>query len=92
LFIKLIFELFIIKVNTFHFFLCHCSTVWICKIFFVFSNMIQDFVYLCILIPCVCILYKYLYLCVFAQLPMQPLPIITDVSMNLYQGDVYNIM
>jgi hypothetical protein len=43
-------------VNTFHFFLCHCSTVWICKIFFVFSNMIQDFLYLCILIPCVCIL------------------------------------
>jgi hypothetical protein len=37
------FELFIIKVNIFHFFLCHCSTVWICKIFFVFSNMIQDF-------------------------------------------------
>jgi hypothetical protein len=27
-----------------------------CKIFFVFSNMIQDFLYLCILIPCVCIL------------------------------------
>jgi hypothetical protein len=26
------------------------------------------------------------------QLPMQPLPIITDVSMNLDQVDVYNIM
>jgi hypothetical protein len=37
-------------------------------------------------------IYIYLYLCVFAQLPMQPLPIITDVSMNLDQGDVYNIM
>jgi hypothetical protein len=36
------------KVNTFHFFRSHCSTVWICKIFFVFSNMIQDFLYLCL--------------------------------------------
>jgi len=32
------------------FFLCLCLTVWICKIFFIFYNMIQDFFNLCILI------------------------------------------
>jgi hypothetical protein len=30
--------------------LCLCLTVWICKIFFIFYNMIQDFFNLCILI------------------------------------------
>ena len=54
--------------------------------------MIQDFLYLCILIPCVSVYCKNIYIFVFAQLPMQPLPIITDVSINLDQGDVYNIM
>ena len=28
---------------TYIFFLCLCLTVWICKIFFIFYNMIQDF-------------------------------------------------
>ena len=32
------------------FLLCLCLTVWICKIFFILYNMIQDFFNLCILI------------------------------------------
>ena len=63
--------------HTLHFFLCHCSTVRL---------------YLCILIPYVSVYCNNIYIFVFAQLPMQSVPIITDVSTNLDQGEVYNIM
>ena len=48
--------------QTFHLFFCLSSTVEICKIVFVFSNMIQHFLYLCILIPCVSVYCCHIYI------------------------------
>jgi hypothetical protein len=54
--------------------------------------MIQDF-FIPLYFNSLCLYTVEIFIsCVFAQLPMQSLPIITDVSMNLDQGDVYNIM
>jgi hypothetical protein len=50
------------SVSNISFFLSLSSTVEICKIFFVFSNMIQHFVYLCILIPCVSVYCYHIYI------------------------------